>query len=188
MKRGRAALRTHTTIPPTSTLVETRARASEPVEYLRGLPKGPLHRLADFTDPRDRLQWIGIGRGPGCHIQLTDEYVSEAHCLLQCSDLGVVVQDNGSKNLTLLNGVPVLGSARLLPGMLLTLGTTTMLACGPAAEAQEPLLVAIDIDEFLRSAAALYGSTSKAARALEIATTTLAEWLRKGRFKRKMAR
>lgn len=185
MTRGRARRVAQKSMPPTRTLVESQAMATEPVLYLRQLPKGPLHCLADFTDPRDRLQWIGLGRGPSCHIQLADEYVSEAHCLLQCSDLGVIVQDNDSKNLTLLNGVPVLGSARLLPGMLLTLGTTTLLACGSAGAAQEPLLVAIDVDEFLRSAAELYGSASKAARALEIATTTLAEWLRNGRFKRK---
>lgn len=151
MKRGHTPRQAQNAMPPTRTLVESQARATEPVLYLRHLPKGLMHCLADLTDPRDRLRWIGLGRGPGCHIRLADEYVSEAHCLLQCSDLGVMVQDNNSKNLTLINGVPVLGSARLLPGMLLTLGTTTLLACGPAGVAQEPQLVAIDVDEFLRS-------------------------------------
>lgn len=49
------------------------------------------------------------------------------------------------------------------------------------------MVTAIDVDEFLRTASVLYGSISKASQALEIATTTLASWLRKGRFKRKKA-
>jgi DNA-binding NtrC family response regulator len=58
------------------------------------------------TWPVDNAPLI-IGRGVGCHIVLSDPVVSRQHCILECSDGQVQLEDQGSRNPALLNGVPV---------------------------------------------------------------------------------
>ncbi len=48
-----------------------------------------------------------VGRGADAHIRLRDKAVSERHAVLRITDDGVFVEDLGSSNGTLVNGVDI---------------------------------------------------------------------------------
>ncbi|MBX7259505.1 MAG: sigma 54-interacting transcriptional regulator [Candidatus Hydrogenedentes bacterium] len=50
---------------------------------------------------------LTIGREPGCDIVLSDPLVSRRHCRVQSKDTGLWIEDLGSRNPTLVNGLPV---------------------------------------------------------------------------------
>lgn len=63
-----------------------------------------------------------IGRSTACEVQLTSALVSRRHARLTLSQLGVSVEDLGSRNGVYVNSVRVAGSVRLKPGDRLSVG------------------------------------------------------------------
>lgn len=68
---------------------------------------------------------ISIGQAPDCDVVIADRYVSHRHCLLEVGPTEAFIRDLGSKNGTLLNGLPVSESV-LRPGDRITIGTTEL--------------------------------------------------------------
>lgn len=64
-----------------------------------------------------------IGRSAKCHLRPRSDLVSKLHCIIEISETGVVLNDLGSTNGTLLNGKRVEGTAKLTNGDLLRVGT-----------------------------------------------------------------
>jgi predicted component of type VI protein secretion system len=67
-----------------------------------------------------------IGRSTECQLSLDDPLVSRKHALLVVSDASVEVQDMGSRNGVLLNGVRIEGATRLSDGDTITIGSQDM--------------------------------------------------------------
>jgi pSer/pThr/pTyr-binding forkhead associated (FHA) protein len=65
---------------------------------------------------------LTIGRSTACEVQLTSGLVSRRHARLTLSQLGVSVEDLGSRNGVYVNSVRVVGSVRLKPGDRLSIG------------------------------------------------------------------
>lgn len=177
------------TLPEVSTAtLEASAHAefvTDPVLSLRQIPGGPTHVLDDFRWEDEAKAWLSIGSSPYRDITLVDRTVSRLHCLLGRVGLRVFVWDQGSKNRTFVNGIPMAGGVvELRSGSLLALGRTTLLACGERGESQEVSLTASDLDHFLRAAVQAYGNQERAAAALGLWPGTLSRWLRHKRFAR----
>lgn len=175
---------------PTRTLIVNQQRLDEPVLYLKRMSKGPMYRLTDFAKPRDRVTLVSIGRSPSNHIvvEASENAVSRVHCLLLCADGAVTVQDDNSKNHTLVNGVPVFGEVQLLPGFLLTVGPVTFLACGEQGDDQDPYLTVEGVHDLSEQSIELLGSQTAAAKAINVPQRTLSDWVRKRRFAKKPKR
>jgi hypothetical protein len=177
------------TLPEVSTLtLEASAHAgfvSDPVLALRQLPGGPTHLLDEFRWEDEAKAWLSIGSSPYRDITLADRTVSRLHCLLGRVGLRVFAWDQHSKNRTFVNGIPMSGGVvELRSGSLLTLGCTTLLACGERGESQDVSLTASNLDHFLRAAVRAYGNQERAASALGLWPGTLSRWLRRKRFAR----
>jgi pSer/pThr/pTyr-binding forkhead associated (FHA) protein len=69
---------------------------------------------------------IVIGRSPGADIVIADDFVSARHARISPAGDGAVVEDLGSTNGTLLNGVKITGVAPLSVGSVITLGTVEL--------------------------------------------------------------
>ena len=63
-----------------------------------------------------------IGRGDDCQMRPTSLSVSRHHCLLLVNDGRASICDLGSRNGTLLNGMPVVGKHQLKSGDKVTVG------------------------------------------------------------------
>lgn len=156
---------------------------SDPIIAVRVLPHGSLHVLDTFRYQGKRLPRISIGRSEHAEIRLDDECVSARHCFLFRKGERVYVEPMYSKNDVLVNEVPVHhGMAEILPGFVIRMGETRLLACGAAGEKQEALITSAGVQAYLREAIELYGSQRNASHFLGIAQTTLSQWLRFGRF------
>ena len=151
-------------------------KPADPVLAIRVFPKG--RKLFSLSGK----PLFSIGADTDTDILLEDETVSGVHCLLWVGNSQVTVEDNCSKNRTLVNGTLVDGQAELAPGDVLTVGQTTLLACGQAGMNQQPRACGRDLQEFLRHAQKLHGTLRRAAGALQIARETLSRWLRDNRF------
>lgn len=81
---------------------------------IRGQPQGK-HLLF----PRGEYL---IGRGDECHIRPNSEWVSRQHCLLRVLEKTVSIQDLGSMNGTLVNGIRILEERLLNHGDRLQVG------------------------------------------------------------------
>lgn len=66
-----------------------------------------------------------VGRGESCHLKLADPNASRVHASFAQVDHGWLVQDNSSKNGTLLNGKPIT-SALLKKGDRIQIGQTLL--------------------------------------------------------------
>lgn len=66
-----------------------------------------------------------VGRGASCHLMLTDPNVSRVHACFIQAEQGWFVQDNSSRNGTLLNGEPIT-SALLQAGDEIQIGQTVL--------------------------------------------------------------
>ena len=69
---------------------------------------------------------IVIGRSPGADIVIADDFISARHARVAPARDGAVLEDLGSTNGTLLDGVPVTGVMPLPPGSVITLGTVKL--------------------------------------------------------------
>lgn len=67
-----------------------------------------------------------LGRGPEADIQIASPAISKTHARLKPEGTFLRVEDLGSTNGTLINGEPVLGSARCFPGDTITIGPTNL--------------------------------------------------------------
>ncbi len=72
------------------------------------------------------LAVTSIGRAPGNTIVLTDSYASAEHTLISRRDGQWWLQDQGSRNGTLLNETPVAGTAVISAGDLIAIGGTQL--------------------------------------------------------------
>jgi len=99
--------------------------AAGPGQRLRlTVVRGDAHRPAYEVDLTDRLV---IGRGPNCDVALTeDKEVSRNHCELTLEDEVIRIADLGSKNGTLVNGVPIIGSYQLQDDDIILVGRTEL--------------------------------------------------------------
>lgn len=103
-----------------------------------------------MTDPHIEIREVGrpprvvvvdhaleIGRD-GSGVSVADEGVSRRHLKLLPSPLGLSAVDLGSRNGTLLNGLPVEGRASLADGDVLRIGRTDLVVRMPQAAAPVP--------------------------------------------------
>ncbi len=105
----------------------------------RSLRLPAIRVTATLPDRRVVVASLGIrptlvGTSPDCDLVLSDPRVSRKHCELRITERGVLVRDLGSKNGTLVRGVPII-EAFLPPGVPLTVGSSEVLIepTGPAA-------------------------------------------------------
>jgi transcriptional regulator with GAF, ATPase, and Fis domain len=88
---------------------------------------------APFTFPLKQGATV-IGQGENCDVVVVDRYVSRRHCLVELGPSEAVIRDLGSKNGTLLNGLPI-SERQLQPSDRITIGTTELIfSQGAAAE------------------------------------------------------
>ena len=69
---------------------------------------------------------VVIGRSPGADIVLGDDFVSGRHARLSPSGDGVVVEDLGSTNGTVLNGIELTGTRSVRPGDTIDIGAVRL--------------------------------------------------------------
>jgi len=69
---------------------------------------------------------VTIGHDDDSDVVITDRYVSRRHCVIELGPSEAVIRDLGSRNGTLLNGLPVTESL-LQPGDRITIGTTELI-------------------------------------------------------------
>ncbi len=69
---------------------------------------------------------IVIGRSPGADIVIADDFVSARHARVTPARDGAMLEDLGSTNGTLLDGVLVRGIAPVQVGSVIGLGTVTL--------------------------------------------------------------
>lgn len=82
-----------------------------------GLPVGTRFPLAAVSS---------IGRGLRNTVSLDDEFLSAEHTLLTWRDNTWWVEDRGSRNGTLVNGVPVTRPVPIVPGDLIEVGRVAL--------------------------------------------------------------
>lgn len=63
-----------------------------------------------------------VGRSANCHLALDDALVSRRHAVLRASESEVVIQDLGSRNGVLVNGVRITAPTRLAHGDVVNIG------------------------------------------------------------------
>lgn len=112
-----------------------------------------------------------VGRGEECQVRLPSSLVSRRHCRLSDSPAGIVVEDLGSQNGTLVNDVPITEPTVLKPGDSLRIGAMIFAvpsAPRPKKVAAEPVQDASDADiaAWLDEAAPAAGDTAEFTPAL----------------------
>jgi hypothetical protein len=81
-----------------------------------------------------------IGRDPECHVTLDDPLVSRRHARILVGADRVVVEDLGSRNGVLLNGIGVRGPTPLQDSDRLRVGAQHLVYCEAEVEAVPPSL------------------------------------------------
>lgn len=69
---------------------------------------------------------VVIGRSPGADIVIGDDFVSGRHARVFPSGAEVIIEDLGSTNGTLVNGVRISGPTRLTAGDLIDVGSVRL--------------------------------------------------------------
>jgi hypothetical protein len=95
--------------------------------------------IIEVREPGRQVRRVAVDRaievGRECDGEvLSDEGVSRRHLRLVPSPVALSVVDLGSRNGTLVNGVPVTGRVVLEPGAVVRLGSTEIMMIGPADE------------------------------------------------------
>ncbi len=74
------------------------------------------------------LYWENsIGRSKSCDIVLPDSTVSRDHAVLMRRESGWMITDTNSKAGTMVNGKPIQGRARLVPGDVISIGSSSLM-------------------------------------------------------------
>ncbi|MCU0684394.1 MAG: sigma 54-interacting transcriptional regulator [Polyangiaceae bacterium] len=116
------------------------------------------------------LSPLVIGTGDDCDLVVVDSRVSRRHCELRVTERGVLLRDLGSKNGTLLRGVPLI-EVLLPPGVAVTLGGSELVVRPAGAAAVLPLSTAPSFGEALGQSfvmRALFAKLERAAPTDEI--------------------
>jgi len=80
-----------------------------------------------------------LGREEGVGITIHDPEISRRHARISWQEGGHVIEDLGSTNGTMLNGVPITGPQRLAPGDMIGMGQTLLeFQWQPVAPAPQP--------------------------------------------------
>lgn len=83
-----------------------------------------LHRQNDHAEIKERLKdELSLGRGNMCDIIISDDALSEIHCILLYRKGNVYIVDQDSTNGTYVNGIPQKGSYEIASGDVLLLGS-----------------------------------------------------------------
>ena len=87
------------------------------------------------------LYWENsLGRSKSCDIVLHDATASRSHAVLMRRESGWIITDTGSKAGTFVNGTKIKGSAQVLPGDTIAMGSTAlMLERANGAEQMKPV-------------------------------------------------
>ncbi len=97
----------------------------------------PVPRLVSEDGTRvfrlDGDRWV-VGRGAECEIRIDDPDVSRRHARLVLREDGLLVEDLGSKNGTLVDGVRVEGPTLAGPRARISFGGPVFVVHHPAAE------------------------------------------------------
>jgi pSer/pThr/pTyr-binding forkhead associated (FHA) protein len=144
---------------------------------LRSLTGDEIYDFQAFTTKGRAKGLLTVGASTDNDIVIDDLAASRFHCLLDRQRHRVLVHDCDSKNGVWLDGVRV-QVGELRPHSTLTLGRTTLVAYG-SHDRQGANIKAINPDQYLRHAVALYGSIRAASRGLGVAYSTLRDQLAK---------
>jgi hypothetical protein len=71
-------------------------------------------------------QGVLIGRGPDCTLVLDDEFASSRHARIFPRAEGWFVEDQGSRNGTMVGGVKITGAVPVESGSVIRIGRTTL--------------------------------------------------------------
>ncbi|MBA2381080.1 MAG: FHA domain-containing protein [Chloroflexi bacterium] len=94
---------------------------------------------------RDIRGDVTIGRGAGCDIVIDDPAISRSHARLRASPSGLVIEDLGSRNGTLVNGESV-ARCDLRPGDAVVLGSHSFEVIAPGTEVGTRALAAVSAE------------------------------------------
>lgn len=168
----------------TVTIAERRSRpASRWVTGLQVVGTEQVYVFAGLVKSAALAHWFIVGRDPGCDIPLDDATVTRSHCFIQWTENKTLVRDHNSKNRTLINGVPLEdGRGELLPGFVLELGNTELIAVGTSGEV-EPHILAQRKSVFASKALRYYPTERKANAGTGVARNTLKRWVKEGELK-----
>jgi class 3 adenylate cyclase len=86
-----------------------------------------LVAILDGAEGGRRVQITGqltVGRGEGADLVIDDPEISRAHAVLASTGHGVEIEDLGSRNGTWVNGERIANAMQLVPGDMITVGTT----------------------------------------------------------------
>lgn len=98
-------------------------RGTTPGRFTLSVIQGPRELRGvtlDVTSP------IVIGRSPGADIVIADDFVSGRHARVSPSGTEAVLEDLGSTNGTLLNGVAVTSPQTIRPGDVIDVGAVRL--------------------------------------------------------------
>lgn len=82
-------------------------------------------QLAGTSLPLGRAGVL-VGRGPECTLVVDDEFASSRHARIFPRAEGWFVEDQGSRNGTIVNGAPVTGAVPVESGAVIKVGRTTL--------------------------------------------------------------
>ena len=107
-------------------LAPQQVRKAKPVErrvegrlvIVGGESDGDVHALDSAA--------VTVGRGPSNDIALDDDFASTLHARVEPRNDGVWIEDVGSTNGTAVNGVPLTGRRKLVPGDVVRVGETDL--------------------------------------------------------------
>jgi len=85
--------------------------------------RGPKE-IAGITLPLSGA--VVVGRSPDADLVIADDFVSSIHVRVTPSDGGVIIEDLGSTNGTLINGQPVTRPLNVSVGDLIEIGTNQL--------------------------------------------------------------
>ncbi len=75
-----------------------------------------------------------MGRSPGCHVTIEDPLVSRQHARVRVEADRATVEDLGSRNGLVLNGMPIKGLHELKDGDRIRIGTQELVFCSMATK------------------------------------------------------
>jgi len=103
----------------------------EAAELTRLVRRGPQWTLLVKAGPQVSATFplsgdAVLGRQKGCPVRLMDTSVSRRHAQLRLQDDGLIIEDLGSANGTLVNGRPISEPTLIQDGDEVTLGETIL--------------------------------------------------------------
>ncbi|EYF00008.1 sigma 54-interacting transcriptional regulator [Chondromyces apiculatus] len=113
-----------------------------------------------------------FGTSSECDVVVSDPLVSRRHCEIRLTERGVLLRDLGSKNGTLIQGVPIL-EALLPPGVVVTVGTSQLTVRPTGTSAVLPLSASTSFGRALGQSLSMRALFAKLERAAPTDETLL---------------